>query len=49
MTYKQLQARLKLYREAGYTTIPLNSSYKELALEYCRVVDISVTYRYTIK
>jgi hypothetical protein len=39
MTYKQLQARLRLYKEAGYTTIPLNRSYMELAQEYCRVVN----------
>lgn len=47
MNYKQLQARLRLYREAGYTDISLNKSYMVLAREYSRVVDLasSVVYK----
>lgn len=47
MNYKQLQARLRLYREAGYTDISLNKSYMILAREYSRVVDLasSVVYK----
>jgi|SanBayMetagenome_1026888.scaffolds.fasta_scaffold37797_1 hypothetical protein len=39
MTYKELQAALKPYKQDGLTTIKLNTSKQELEVEYNRLVD----------
>ena len=43
MTYTQLRARVKEYKDAGYTSIKLNSSYLELAREYVKMVDLNIS------
>lgn len=45
MTYTELQTKLRSYREAGYTSIPLNRSYMELLREYCEILDYVTEYR----
>lgn len=41
--YKLLQQRIKLYKQAGYSHIPLNSSKKTLDIEYNRLLELELS------